>query len=154
MVRIMFDSDNPDLLAQLHAEGQAGLVATYADLVTKTMAAQLGKDLLVIDRGAGDPHGLATCGDFERGTMNPAHAPAWWDTHHGRGELTVYADRSTMPGLIRALGPSRPAWRWWATLDGTMRIAANPRAMVQFAGAAMTGFHADATIIYNPRWRP
>lgn len=154
MVRIMFDSDNPDLLAQLHREGQAGLVATYADLVTRGMADVLGKDLLVIDRGQGDRHQLATCGDFERGALRPADAPAWWDEHHGRGDLTVYANRSSMPGLVRELGPHRPAWRWWATLDGTMRIPANPGAMVQFAGAAMTGFHADATIVYNPRWRP
>jgi hypothetical protein len=154
MVRIMFDSDNPGLLAGLFHAGEAGLIATYADLVTPALADRAGGDLLVIDRGHGDPHHLATCGDFERGALKPADAPDWWDAHHGRGELTVYADRSTMPSLIHALGPHRPAWRWWATLDGTMRIPANPTAMVQFAGEKMTGFHADATIIYNPHWRP
>jgi hypothetical protein len=154
MVRIMFDSDNPDVLAGLHHENGGGLVATYADLVTPGWAAQFGHDLLVIDRGTGDPHHLATAGDFERGALTVADAPAWWDSHHDRGDLTVYADRSTMPALIRALGPHRPAYRWWATLDGTMRIPQNPHAMVQFADPARTGFHADATIIYNPRWRP
>jgi hypothetical protein len=150
----MFDSDNPEVLAQMHHDGEAELVATYADLVTKDLWSTLGKDLLVIDRGQGDPHDLARAGDFERGALKPADAPGWWDAHHDRGDLTVYADRSTMPALIRALGPHRPAWRWWATLDGTMRIPRNPGAMVQFAGTAQTGFHADATIIYNPRWRP
>lgn len=154
MVRIMFDSDDPALLERLHASGEAGLVATYADLVTPALASRFGSDLLVIDRGSGDPHKLARCGDFERGALKPADAPEWWDAHRQRGELTVYADRSTMPGLIHALGPHRPAWRWWATLDGTMRIPANPTAMVQFASAAMTGAHVDATIIYNPHWRP
>jgi hypothetical protein len=150
----MYDSDNPDLLAEMHRAGQLHLAATYADLVTRGLAAQFGGDLLVIDRGHGDPMRLATCGDFERGALNPAGAPAWWDEHHGRGPLTVYADRSTMPGLIRELGPGRPAWRWWATLDGTMRIPGNPRAMVQFAGTAQTGIHADATIIYHQAWKP
>jgi hypothetical protein len=150
----MFDSDNPEVLAQMRHDGEAELVATYADLVTPALAAQFGADLLVIDRGNGDPHHLATAGDFERGALKPADAPGWWDEHHDRGDLTVYADRSTMPALIRELGPHRPAWRWWATLDGTMRIPRNPGAMVQFAGTEQTGFHADATIIYNPRWRP
>jgi hypothetical protein len=154
MVRIMFDSDDPGLLAELHRAGEIQLAATYADLMTRALAAQFGADLLVIDRGQGDPMGLATAGDFERGALKPADAPAWWDEHHDRGDLTVYADRSTMPALVRELGPHRPAWRWWATLDGTMRIDRNPGAMVQFASSAMTGFHADATIIYNPRWRP
>lgn len=154
MVRIMFDSDDPGLLAELHRAGEVQLAATYADLVTRGLAAQFGHDLLVIDRGQGDPMHLATCGDFEPRALNPADAPGWWDAHHDRGELTVYANRSTMPSLIHALGPHRPAWRWWATLDGTMRIPANPTAMVQFAGEKMTGFHADATIIYNPHWRP
>jgi hypothetical protein len=150
----MFDSDNPDVLAEMHRTGELQLAATYADLVTPALAAQFGHDLLVIDRGQGDPHGLATCADFERGALTAIHAGAWWDEHHDRGDLTVYANRDTMPALIRALGPHRPAWRWWATLDGTMRIDRNPGAMVQFAGTDMTGFHADATIIYNPRWRP
>lgn len=154
MLRIMLDSDDVDLLAKLHDDGEAGLIATYADLVTPALAAELRGDLLVIDRGHGDPHGLATCADFERGALTATRAAEWWDAHHDRGALTVYANRSTMPSLIHALGPRRPAWRWWATLDGTMRIPANPRAMVQFAGSAMTGFHADATIIYTPRWRP
>ena len=154
MLRIMFDSDDPDLLAELHHDGDAGLCATYADLVTPARHASFEGELLVIDRGHGDPHGLATCGDFERGALRPADAPEWWDAHQHRGALTVYADRSNMPSIIHALGPRRPAWRWWATLDGTMRIEANPGAMVQFAGAAMTGIHADATVVYNPRWRP
>jgi hypothetical protein len=150
--RLMYDSDQLAALRPLHADGN--LVATYADLVTPQVEREFGGALAVIDRGHGDPLRLATIGDFETGLLDPASAGHWWDTHQGRGDLTVYANRSTMPAVLRALGPQRPAWRWWATLDGTMHAPGNPAAMVQFAGAAMTGRHADATIIYHPNWKP
>ena len=150
--RIMYDSDQLAVLRALHADG-AALVASYADLITPADVQHFGGALAVIDRGLGDPHHLATIGDFEPGALNPAGAIAWWEAHQGRGELTVYADRTDMPTVLRALGPHRPAWRWWATLDGTMRIGSS-RAMVQFAPASKTGVHADATIIYHSRWKP
>lgn len=148
----MYDSDQLAVIRELHAAGN--LVATYADLITPQVEQEFGKALAVIDRGLGDPLHLATIGDFETGALAPASAGHWWDTHQGRGDLTVYASRSAMPAVLRALGPARPAWRWWATLDGTMRAPGSTRAMVQFAGAAMTGIHADATIIYHTRWTP
>jgi hypothetical protein len=105
MVRIMFDSDDPGLLAELHRAGEIQLAATYADLMTRALAAQFGAGLLVIDRGQGDPMGLATAGDFERGALKPADAPAWWDAHHDRGDLTVYA----RPGPRARPAPARVA---------------------------------------------
>lgn len=150
--RIMYDSDQLAILRALHADGN--LVATYADLLTPADVGHFGPRLAVIDRGLGDPLHLATIGDFEPGALTPAHAGTWWDAHQGRGALTAYADRSDMPTVLRALGPKRPAWRWWATLDGTMHAPDGTQAMVQFAGAAMTGRHADATIIYHPNWAP
>lgn len=150
--RIMYDSDQLAALRPLHADGN--LIATYADLVTPQVVREFGAALAVIDRGRGDPLHLATIGDFEPGALNPATAAAWWQTHQGRGDLTVYANRADMPTVLKVLGPARPAWRWWATLDGTMHAPGNPGAMVQFAGASMTGRHADATIIYHPNWSP
>jgi hypothetical protein len=140
-MRLMYDSDQIATCLELARAG-APLVASYADLVTPAhleAAKAAGSRLLAIDRGQGDPHQLARIGDFERGALKPSDAAGWWDQHQNRGSLTVYADRSTMPGLLRALGPHRPVWRWWATLDGTMRIPVNPAAMVQFAGAAALG---------------
>jgi hypothetical protein len=151
--RLMYDSDSIAALRQLRADG-AGLVATYADLVTPQVEQEFGTSLAVIDRGMGDPLRLARIGDFETGALNPSNAAAWWDEHTGRGELTVYANRATMPTVLSVLGHGRAAWRWWATLDGTMRIPGNPNAMVQFAGAAATGVHADCTVIYHPGWKP
>ena len=150
--RIMYDSDSVADLRALHADG-APLVATYADLLTPADAQHFGGALAVIDRGLGDPLSRATIGDFEPGALNPADAGQWWDRHQHRGALTVYADRNDMPTVLRSLGPHRPAWRWWSTLDGTMRIGSS-RAMVQFAGASKTGVHADATIIYHAGWKP
>jgi len=148
----MYDSDQLAVLRALHADG-AALVASYADLITPADVQHFGGALAVIDRGLGDPHHLATIGDFEPGALRAAGAAQWWDDHQGRGELTVYASRSYMPNVLRNLGPHRPAWRWWATLDGTMRVNGS-RAMVQFANVIMTGVHADATIIYHSRWKP
>ena len=150
--RIMYDSDQLAVLRALHADGN--LVATYADLITPEIELHFGQALAVIDRGLGDPLRLARIGDFEPGALDPVKAAAWWDEHAARGDLTVYADRNDMPTVLRELGPKRPAWRWWATLDGTMRAPDGSRAMVQFANAAMTGRHADATIIYHQRWKP
>jgi hypothetical protein len=152
--RLMYDSDQIGVCLELARAG-APLVASYADVITPAhleAAKAAGSRLVAIDRGQGDPHQLARVGDFERGALTAIHAGAWWDEHQDRGPLTVYADRTTMPGLLRALGPKRPVWRWWATLDGTMRIAVNPAAMVQFADANATGVHADCTVIYHPGW--
>jgi hypothetical protein len=152
--RLMYDSDQLAVCLAL-AEAGAPLVASYADLITPdhvTVVKARGSRLLAIDRGLGDPHQLARIGDFERGALDPAKAGQWWEEHHDRGPLTAYAARSTMPVVLRALGPDRPVWRWWATLDGTMRIAANPSAMVQFAGAAATGVHADCSVVYHAGW--
>lgn len=153
-MRLMYDSDQIAVCLE-QARAGAPLVASYADLITPAhleAAKAAGSRLVAIDRGLGDPHQLARVGDFERGALKVADAAGWWDRISHRGPVTVYADRSTMPGLLRALGPKRPAWRWWATLDGTMRIAANPAAMVQFAGAAATGVHADCSVVYHPGW--
>ena len=150
--RLMYDSDQLAVLRELHAAGN--LVATYADLLTPQIVAEFGTGLAVIDRGLGDPLRRARIGDFEPGALDPASAGRWWDDHQGRGDLTAYADRNDMPTVLRALGPHRPAWRWWATLDGEMRAPGNTEAMVQFAPAAKTGIHADATIIYHTRWKP
>ncbi len=153
--RLMYDSDQPDILLKLAREGATTLFATYADLVTAELVSEFeaaGASLRVIDRGLGDPHALATIGDFEPRCLNRAAAGKWWDEHAHRGPLTVYADRTDMPVVLRALGPHRPAWRWWATLDGTLTIPGNPRAAVQFASADMTGIHADTSIVYHPGW--
>jgi hypothetical protein len=106
----------------------------------------------------GDPE-LGTMLDVERFDATPDHIAAWWDNRHAAGidELIVYGSRDVQAAITAALA-GRPCWRCVATLDGTMRVTdlddpAHPkeRAMVQFAGAAMTGGPFDASVIWRDR---
>lgn len=153
--RLIFDSDT---IADLPRDNMA---ATYSDLVpdAKTLAelrAEFPRGLVLIDRH-GDPTGAATVLDVETGLHKPSDAPAWYDakfSSHVSG-LTVYSDRSNINAVSAAMGP-RSFFRWIATLDGTMHI---PRfkpgqtpAVIQFASAAMLGFHCDASVIWQDSW--
>src|SRR6266704_4642749 len=159
MIRLMFDSDQVDALPR------NAMAATYSDLVP-TMAqlahlrTQFPLGLVLIDRGLGDPAGAAEVYDVESHAGAVAGAPEWFDrkTRAGHVGLTIYASRSTMPEVDAALGASRHAWRWYATLDGAMHVDGHQPghgpAAVQFATAAMLGFHADCSVVWNPRCHP
>ncbi len=159
MIRLIFDSDQ---IGQLPRDAMA---ATYSDLVPAmaelaNYQAQFPHGLVLIDRGLGDPTGAATVLDVESGAHRAGDAPGWYDRKRKAGHvsLTVYASRSTMPEVDAALGDTRHAWHWYATLDGTMHITgrqpgAGP-AVVQFATAAMLGFHADCSVVWNDGWHP
>jgi hypothetical protein len=160
MMRVMLDTDQPWQLTNTGI--RAGLLATYADLITQTKLAVLEKDwprVVLIDRGLGDPLGKASVIDIERGTHGPADAPGWYDRQKRAGirYLTVYCNRATLPAVNAAMG-HRAYFRWIATLDGTAHIGGftpglGPAA-VQTLGAAALGFHADLSLVLEPHWHP
>jgi hypothetical protein len=156
MIRIMFDSD---IIADLPRNAMA---ATYSDLIpdkatlTK-LEAQFPFGLVLIDRH-GDPTGAAVILDVETGLHNVADIPGWLDKKKAEGIIgTIYCDRSTLAAADAAAG-QRHHFRHVATLDGTMHIAGfapgKTPAAVQFATAAMLGFHCDASVVWEDQWHP
>ena len=124
-MRVMLDTDTPAELTK-GSKVRAPILATYADLVGAVMLAQLRASwaqVLLIDRGLGDPLGKASIIDVERGTHSAADAPAWYDRQHKAGVkyLTVYANRASQGAANAAMG-KRPFYRWIATLDGTAHV--------------------------------
>lgn len=153
MPRIMFDSDNPQVLLDARCEGS--LIATYADLITPAIVTAAGPRLVVIDRGHGDPHNLATVVDVERGLLSIADGVAklrQWSAE-GRRDLAAYHDRNTEPAFTQAAIGLHYV-RWIATLDGTADFNGQYPAAVQCIPAAWLGFHADASVVWNDQWHP
>lgn len=153
MTRVIFDSDQPAVLVNPAKAGV--LVATYADLLTPAIIAELGPMLLVIDRGQGDPHGLATIADIEQGLLSPATGAALirqWVSQH-RAFPTAYCDRSLRAAVASELS-GVPYHEWIATLDGTCNPDGNRPAAVQILGADKVGFHADLSIVWADNWHP
>lgn len=149
----MFDSDQPQALADPRFAGCR--VATYADLMTAQLAAQFAGRLVVIDRGYGDPMGLATVADCEPALLSVAatvdKVHQW--TREGRQYITVYHDRALWAELDAALGTIRP-WNWVATLDGTMNPEGRYPAAVQIADESKIGMHVDVSVVWQEAWHP
>lgn len=153
MTRVLFDSDEPAVLVNPAKAGV--LVATYADLLTPEIIAELGPMLLVIDRGQGDPHGLATIADIEPGLLSVAAGAAkirQWVSEH-RAFPTAYHDRNDWAAVSQALN-GVPSSHWVATLDGTCNPGITRPAAVQILGADKVGFHADLSIVWDDHWHP
>lgn len=156
MARLMFDSD---IIADLPRNS---MCATYADLVPDhatldNLRAQFPYGLLFFDRH-GDPLDIADIMDVERGLHKPEDAKPWLLKRKTQGKTgTIYADRNTMP-TVNALCKGVPFFRHIATLDGTMHIdgyeAGHTPAAIQFASAAMLGFHCDASVVWQDAWHP
>lgn len=154
-IRFMLDSDN---LADLtdHAE----LLATYADLVTDLPALEKqhpSSVVILIDRGLGDPTGLSTVADVERGAMTVDQAAAWYDRQHAKQlrDLTVYCSRDSLAAVDTAMG-ARVFYRWIATLDGTVHIDGfkplQAPAAVQCLSETMLGVHGDGSLVLQDHW--
>lgn len=153
MASIMFDSDNPAVLADARCTNSR--VATYADLITPQHVAVFAGRLVVIDRGRGDPLNLATVADIEDGALSIADGAALiakW-TQEGRPYPTAYHDRANWQAINDAL-LHIGGWHWIATLDGTLVPEGHYPAVVQFAGEQVAGFHVDVSIVWNEGWHP
>lgn len=156
MARIMFDSD---VIADLPRNS---MCATYADLIhdhaaLDNLRAEFPHGLLFFDRH-GDPLDIADILDVENGLHNPEDAKPWLLKRKTQGKTgTIYANRSIMP-IVNALCKGMDFYRHIATLDGTMHIdgyeAGHTPAAIQFASAAMLGFHCDASIVWQDSWHP
>lgn len=163
MIRFACDTDQLDALVP------CPIMFTYADLVRDrghlhALRARFpGSVLKLIDRGLGDPAATAEAVqivDTEPGANGIAEAAQKLlaMVKEGRLYVTGYADRNDMPLLIeetQRIGLSELEWwKWYATLDGTMRIGAHPEAMVQFANSQMAGAHVDFSIVWNGAYHP
>jgi len=154
----MLDTDD---LAALPGGVRADLLAYYADLVhTPADLAALEARwpaVVLIERGLGDPLGLASAIDVEQHAEGVAAVKPWAAAQgaHGVRYLAVYANRSTMPAVDAA---GWTGYRWYATLDGTAHIDGRPAglapAAVQCLSAAMLGFHADLSLVFEDGWHP
>lgn len=153
MPDLMFDSDQPEVLL---ATGLLGVrVATYADLLTPTLVKQFGPRLVAIDRGLGDPLGLATVADVESHADSIARGVALvrqWITEK-RPTPAVYHDRADWPAVTAALGTTM-CRHWVATLDGTASPGGQRPSVVQILGANQVGFHADLSIVWDESFHP
>src|SRR5579862_7204604 len=100
MIRVAIDSDN---LGDLPA-GVAPILMTYADLIaSRAQLAELedhhrGSEIVLMDRGLGDPLGLSSEADVETGALSPGHLPGWFDKRTAAhvDYLTVYCNKSTL----------------------------------------------------------
>lgn len=158
MMRVMLDSDRIDIILALN--GTAPLLATYSDLVPhpdQLQAKLTHSKLVLIDRGLGDPSGLASVYDIEGGADTPGGFPGWYDKQNAKGiaDLTAYVNRSNLDQVDKDAG-NRNFFRWVSTLDGTCSIAGFPHlrapAAVQVLGEAHLGVHADLSLVYEDQW--
>lgn len=157
MIRVMMDSSE---LSEVRDD--VPLFATYSDLVpdlARLEAEHPHTTILLIDRGLGDPSGLASIADVETGALKISDYAGWLDRKHAAGVpyLTGYCDRANLAALDQAAG-SRQHYRWVATLDGTCHIDGleplRSPAAVQILGAAAVGVNCDLSLVYDDTWHP
>ncbi|HEY6277150.1 MAG TPA: hypothetical protein VIX86_12555 [Streptosporangiaceae bacterium] len=153
----MLDSDQPETMP-----AGADLIATYADLWSLDLADYLRglcRQVVWIDRGNGDPGGIASVLDVEPGLFRPGQVPAWLDAKgFARTPFrTVYCDRADL-AAVEADAGGRRFWRWVATLDGTAHLDGaawqDRPAAIQCLPAAKLGFHADLSLVLRAGWNP
>lgn len=153
-VRLMCDSDTPAALLD------TDVVATYADLVhdEQELAAlrlRFTGNVVLIDRGLGDPLGRAVIVDIERGARTLTDLPGWFAARDpaNLGHLMVYGSQATLnaaEGVLRG----RDWWRWFADWGVGLSMPGHPDAAIQFASGNMLGARVDLSLIHNPRWQP
>lgn len=157
MIRFMLDSDKLDDLT-----GHAGILGTYSDLVTDLPALRRrfpASEIVLFDRGLGDPTGEASIFDIEPGALTIDKAVQRFDEQHSRGIpfLTTYCDRTDVDAVRERFG-FRDPWRMIATLDGTAHIgelrALHDPAVIQCLSAAELGMHGDGSLVFNDGWHP
>lgn len=154
-IRFMLDSDVLDDLTD-HAD----ILGTYSDLITDlpTLRRRFPQsEIVLFDRGLGDPTGEASIFDIERGALTIDAAVQRYDQQRARGikYLTVYVNRSNMDAVDAAFG-NRVPWRMVATDDGTAHIAGlralHAPAVIQCLSAAELGMHGDGSLVFADGW--
>lgn len=153
MPGLMFDSDDVSLLLSATLAGCR--LASYADLVTPQLYTAAAGHMKVIDRGLGDPHGLATIADIEPGclTVDAGTAKIRQWVSEGRHQPTAYHDRNDWTEVdFKLQGVAH--FTWVATLDGEAAPDGRRPDAVQILGEAKVGLHVDMSIVWNDKWFP
>lgn len=153
VARLMCDSEN------LAALLPTPVIATYSDLITsEAMRDDLqghfpNSDIVLGDRGLGDPTGRSSWADCERWAMTPDDLPAWHDRQQAAdvADLTVYASYNRY-ARVDAVMAGRDFYRWVA-FWGHLEVPRYPWAIIQFADSGMIGADVDLSYIANPQWR-
>ena len=99
--------------------------------------------------------------DIETGDASPQQAPGWVKARQQSGlkRPTLYVNRSNAETVIAectkaGLKPGEHYWLWLATLDGTKTTTLPGVVAIQDKGAAMLGFNADSSVVFDPTWHP
>jgi hypothetical protein len=151
---MMCDSDQPSALLPTPVR------ATYADLFTshdqliEERARHAGSTLILGNRGLGDPLGVATWADYERGALTRESLRRAVEEMHAdlRGFVTVYhsADRATE--VVHTLD-GLTYWQWvagWGNLD----LRGSGHAVHQFLPYTALNVRCDLSVIRSPAWHP
>lgn len=154
--RVRWACDSDELAALIGTD----FVRTYSDLIPDRDALAAlerrfaGSAVELIDRGLGDPTGLASIADVERGSLTVADVPGWLDRKHAAGVdwLTLYSAEASLEDVIAAAA-GRSHWNWAASW-GRMTVAHPAAGQVQCANSAMLGLHIDLTVIWETGYRP
>lgn len=153
-IRLAVDSD--DLSALIPAP----IIQTYSDLIPDFAALSVlrdrfkGSQVILIDRGLGDPTNTATTADFERGALTIAQARTLLTTWHEqrRPYITAYCDYDNLPAL-RDATDGLQRWQWTAYW-GHLQVPGEPTQMIQFASSGFLDAHVDLSLVYDDAWWP
>lgn len=151
-VRAACDTEHLDALVPMP------VIFTYADLFRHRdeYLALCDKfphsDIVLGDRGLGDPAGLSTWADVERFALQPEHAPRWYDRQHDAGhrDLTVYGSLDNYPAIDAAMG-QRSFFRFVAAW-GNARIRQHPWAIVQVVPGTQINAMWDFDLVWDTNW--
>lgn len=156
MIRLMWDSVDPDAIPP-----GAAMVAGYWTGTYKWPAEAWDKfpgAALVKINTTGDPAEGGDCVDVETGAATPQDAINCMRAWESNPYRCVYASRSNMPIIDELAAAAKITYfRWYATLDGSLRIGGleeGTPAAVQFAGASVTGMNVDCSIVWEGGWHP
>jgi hypothetical protein len=159
--RIRWAADSEDLAALEKLRG-IDFAMTYADLfrteadLAAFRAFMAPTVVEVGDRGLGDPLGLSSWIDVERGARRPEEVRGWLADRTAAGKvnpdgLTVYVGLNLLPAVIAHAG-EHGWWRWIPYWQGGLTVPGHPAVMQQIASGEMLGARVDLSMIRNPAW--
>ena len=151
-VRAACDTEHLDALVPMP------VIFTYSDLFPhrdEYLALQdrlPHSDIVLGDRGLGDPTGLSTWCDVERFALKLEDAPRWHDRQHDAGhrDLTVYGSLDRYPAINHAMG-DRPFYRFIAAWNNA-RLPDYPWAIVQVMPGTQINTRWDFDLIWDINW--
>jgi hypothetical protein len=155
--RIMYDSTTPAAIPR-SAEMVAGYVnGEFAWTKEEWSLFPHAAKVHISVRAVNDGNVL----DIETGDATPDQAPTWVKARRQAGHIrpTLYVNRANAEAAIAAcekeqLQPGHQFWIWLATLDGSDPHDLPGIVAIQDKSAAMLGFNADASTVFDATWHP